>query len=76
MPFSILLGGRLRLTVGNWKLLCLCHFGNGIALLPELDADDESRLRSFLEAVIVVELTGEVKTAAIELRRRHVAEAA
>ena len=38
---------------------------------PKLTNDDASQIRSFLADVTVVELTKDVKTTAIQLRREH-----
>jgi predicted nucleic acid-binding protein len=66
-----LLGGRLAspLQAGSYYTSVISEME--LLSYSNLTADDENQLRSFLGNVAVVELTGDVKKAAIELRRRH-----
>jgi len=65
-----LLGGRLAnpLETGQYYASVISEME--LLSYSDLTSEDESRLRSFLASVIVLELTTEVKTKAIELRRR------
>jgi len=66
-----LLGGRLAspLEAGNYYTSVISEME--LLSYSKLSSDDEGRLRQFLDSVTVVELAGDVKRAAIELRRHH-----
>jgi len=66
-----LLGGRLAspLEPGSYYTSVISEME--LLSYSNLTPDDEGRLRQFLTSVTVVELSGDVKKAAIELRRRH-----
>jgi predicted nucleic acid-binding protein len=66
-----LLGGRLAFPLESGSYYTSVISEMELLSYSNLTADDEDRLQSFLESVTVVELTGDVKKAAIELRRRH-----
>ena len=66
-----LLGGRLSspLETGSYYTSVISEME--LLSYPSLTPNDEEHLRQFLGSVTVVELTGDVKKAAIDLRRRH-----
>ena len=66
-----LLGGRLAspLETGSYYTSVISEME--LLSYSNLTPNDEDRLRRFLGSVTVVELTGDVKRAAIELRRHH-----
>ena len=66
-----LLGGRLAtvLEPGEYYVSVISEME--LLSYPDLATNDENQLRAFLASITLVELTAEVKTAAIELRRRH-----
>jgi predicted nucleic acid-binding protein len=66
-----LLGGRLAesLEVGHYYVSVISEME--LLSYPKLTNDAAHQIRSFLADVTVVELTKDVKTTAIELRREH-----
>jgi predicted nucleic acid-binding protein len=64
-----LLGGRLAIPLepGNYHVSVISEME--LLSYPDLTANDENQLRAFLASVMLVELTTEVKSTAIELRR-------
>jgi predicted nucleic acid-binding protein len=66
-----LLGGRLAapLEVGQYYVSVISEME--LLSYPNLAEDDETQIRLFLEGVMVAELTPDIKTTAIQLRRRH-----
>ena len=66
-----LLGGRLAspLEVGQYYVSVISEME--LLSYPNLTGDAESQIRSFLAGVTVVELTSDVKTTAIQLRREN-----
>ncbi len=66
-----LLGGRLAtpLESGSYAVSVISEME--LLSYSNLTADEECQIRAFLANVVMVELTKDVRTAAIELRRRH-----
>jgi len=66
-----LLGGRLAesLEVGSYFVSVISEME--LLSYPRLSIDAASQIRSFLADVTIVELTRDVKTTAIQLRREH-----
>jgi predicted nucleic acid-binding protein len=66
-----LLGGRLAepLEAGQYHVSVITEME--LLSYPGMTDGDESQIRSFLQGVSVVNLTQDVKTAAIALRRKH-----
>lgn len=66
-----LLGGQLAnpLEIGQYFVSVISEME--LLSYQNLTADEEGRIRSFLTGITVVELTADVKTAAIQLRREH-----
>lgn len=66
-----LLGGKLAqaLPVGEYFISVISEME--LLSYPVLDESEQSKIRNFLSAVTVVDLTEEVKTVAIGLRRQH-----
>ena len=65
------MGGRLAapLEVGPYYVSVISEME--LLSYPDLTADAESQIRSFLAGLTIVELTEDVKKAAIRLRREH-----
>jgi predicted nucleic acid-binding protein len=66
-----LLGDRLAFPLEPGRYYTSVISEMKLLSYPSLTAEEENRLRSFLQSITVVELTQEVKKAAVELRRRH-----
>ncbi len=66
-----LMGGRLAEPLPEGQYFASVVTEIELLSYPSLDAAEEERIRTFLSEITVVELTREVKEAAIQLRRQH-----
>ncbi len=66
-----LMGGRLAQPLPEGQYFASVVTEIELLSYPSLDAAGEERIRAFLSEITVVELTREVKEAAIQLRRQH-----
>ena len=66
-----LLGGRLAgsLPIGHYQTSVISEME--LLSYPNLTGNAEKEIRSFLKSITVVDLSPDVKAAAIELRRQH-----
>ncbi len=66
-----LLGGKLAQTLPAGEYFISLISEMELLSYPLLDESEQAKLRDFLSAVTVVDLTEEVKSLAIRLRRQH-----
>lgn len=66
-----LLGGRLAEPLPEGRYFASVITEMELLSYPSLDAAEEERVREFLTEIALIELTQEVKEAAIRIRRQH-----